>query len=287
MEGGQPKLDQPPGTAVTANPVYDRLVTGFYNKRVSRCPAYRPEGGSDWLLMLTQEGSGRLGLPDGSFRRSHPMDITLYHPRTPQLYGRAPEAEYWTIVWVHFHPHPHWLAWLAWPEAAPGLGWLTLDDSAFEKTRGELLAMNRIITESPHPDRDLAMNHLERALLFVRTAEEKPSVVGESMDIRLEKVLAWIHRRLSGRIRMDEMAAAAGLSVSGLAHLFTHAMGVAPMRYVDMRRLERAADLLRCTPLSVKEIAAELGFEDPFYFSRRFRRSYGDSPAVWRKKIAD
>ncbi len=78
---------------------------------------------------------------------------------------------------------------------------------------------------------------------------------------------------------------ATGLSVSGLAHRFRAETGLAPLQYMDWHRMERAKELLRMTPLTVKEVAAELGFADPFYFSRRFRRNTGLNPAAWRRQV--
>jgi transcriptional regulator GlxA family with amidase domain len=49
-----------------------------------------------------------------------------------------------------------------------------------------------------------------------------------------------------------------------------------------MERLNRARQLLGWTSLSIKEIAAEVGYHDPFYFSARFRKHLGKSPRAFR-----
>jgi AraC family transcriptional regulator of arabinose operon len=54
------------------------------------------------------------------------------------------------------------------------------------------------------------------------------------------------------------------------------------MHYVEARRIERATQLLRVTSLSVKQIAEQVGFESPFYFSLRFKKATGISPSAYR-----
>jgi len=54
------------------------------------------------------------------------------------------------------------------------------------------------------------------------------------------------------------------------------------MRYLERVRLDRARRLLDSTALPVLRVAASVGFEDAFYFSRRFKRDTGSSPRAWR-----
>jgi len=57
-------------------------------------------------------------------------------------------------------------------------------------------------------------------------------------------------------------------------------MGTTPQRFAERLRLDHARHLLERTNLSVSEVAAEVGFDDPFYFSRRFKRAFGKAPSV-------
>lgn len=82
--------------------------------------------------------------------------------------------------------------------------------------------------------------------------------------------------------RLPDLAARAGLSPNHLAELFTRDTGLTPHRYLALRRLERAAELLRQTDLPVTAIAADLGFASPSHLARAFRARYGRSPRAWR-----
>ncbi len=263
------------------SPVYDRILTGFYRRMLPRVPAHRPQGGPDFLLMLTLGGAGAIRLADGSFRKSRRGDVSIHEPGAPQWYGACKETGFWTMAWAHFHPRPHWLEWLAaMPEACPGIRWASMDESALGKTKAAMLAAHACEKGTGASSRDFAMNFLEAALLRIREAsadKAKPS-----REAWLEKALSAIAAKLPDSVPVPELAKIAGMSESGFAHRFKAATGATPLQYSLQLRLERAESLLLRTPMTVKEAASETGFEDPFYFSRLFKKRNGASPASWR-----
>ena len=60
--------------------------------------------------------------------------------------------------------------------------------------------------------------------------------------------------------------------------------GKTPTQYMRMLRMKRAMELLNNTQLNISEIAYDLGFSDPNYFSRTFQQIYGKTPSSIRKK---
>jgi AraC family transcriptional regulator, arabinose operon regulatory protein len=105
-------------------------------------------------------------------------------------------------------------------------------------------------------------------------------------DPRIAWAVAEMGRRMGDGITVGELARAANLSQSRFAHLFHQQVGISPGRYLRRRRLERARLLLQSTFLSVKEVMAAVGYNDPSHFSRDFQRAYGASPRAWRERIA-
>jgi len=91
---------------------------------------------------------------------------------------------------------------------------------------------------------------------------------------------------MGDRISVRKLARAVNLSPSRFAHLFHQHVGMPPGRYLRHRRLERARLLLESSFLSVKEVMAAVGFNDPSHFSRDFQRVYGASPRAWRERLA-
>ncbi len=85
-------------------------------------------------------------------------------------------------------------------------------------------------------------------------------------------------------LSVAEMAEKLNLSESTLAHKCTSLLGVPPRKAFLKCKMERAQYLLRNSAFSVKEVAAELGFADPFVFSRTFKNVCGVSPAYWKSQ---
>jgi AraC family transcriptional regulator len=91
-----------------------------------------------------------------------------------------------------------------------------------------------------------------------------------------------MHHALHRKLPLQELAAAAGLSVSRLCHLFKHYAGIGPGQYLKLLRLQRAKKLLETSLLSVKEIAGGLSYHDASRFIEDFRKAYGLPPLRYR-----
>ena len=82
-----------------------------------------------------------------------------------------------------------------------------------------------------------------------------------------------------------EAAGHCGITPEYLSRLFATYGHTTPYKLMARIRLNRAAELLLDTNLKVHEVASELGFSDPFHFSRSFKALYGASPEQFVKRI--
>ena len=85
-----------------------------------------------------------------------------------------------------------------------------------------------------------------------------------------------------GELSLAEFAQSVNLSIWRLCHIFKSDVGMPPIRYLRLLRMERAKDLLESSFLSVKEIAFQVGLNDESHFVRDFKSTYGFSPALYR-----
>lgn len=240
----------------------------------------RPSGRNDWLLIYTVSGSGRIVSEEGTYV-TQPGDILLYAPHDMQDYGTASEATHWDLMWAHFHAKPNWLPWLGWPATEFGLKLLKLDTSELRKAFEA--AMRRMVEHSTRPlpiATDLALVALEEALLWARLAADQDQWL--TMDPRIRRAIDYLATQFRDPFQMGKLARHVGLSISRLAHLFTAQAGVSPQQFLERHRMQIAARLLRLTDFRITEIAAEVGYDDPFYFSNRFHRYSGKSPSKFR-----
>lgn len=98
----------------------------------------------------------------------------------------------------------------------------------------------------------------------------------------LDAVLARA-RRYDARMDQDHLAALAGMSPRTFRRRFAEWMGISPRDYVIRHRTARAKELLGGTDRPIKQIAAELGYQDVFFFNRQFRTITGVPPAAYRR----
>lgn len=75
------------------------------------------------------------------------------------------------------------------------------------------------------------------------------------------------------------------LSLSRFAHLFTKKVGISPYKFVLSLRMDEAKELLLYSSMSVGEVSENVGFSDPSYFSRMFRKYTGSSPSDYRRRL--
>lgn len=82
------------------------------------------------------------------------------------------------------------------------------------------------------------------------------------------------------------LTAHTGFSAVHIRRIFKNAINSSPAQYISYLRLEKAKNMLTASNYTVAEVAASSGFEDPYYFSRLFKRSTGLSPSEYRKQAA-
>lgn len=131
---------------------------------------------------------------------------------------------------------------------------------------------------------DFALNALETALLWIRESLAREGRF--RFDPRIRRALDIMGSDLSSPFSVDGLARACGLSASRLTHLFRDQVGASPQRFSERCRLNRAAELLRHGGMAIGEIAQEVGFDNAFYFSNRFRKAFGKSPRDFAKALA-
>jgi AraC-like DNA-binding protein len=82
---------------------------------------------------------------------------------------------------------------------------------------------------------------------------------------------------------LQELARQSGYTPQHLNRLFRRALGITPLQHLSRLRMERAASLLADGRWTVAGVARQVGFEDPYYFSRLFKRHFGRGPSRYRE----
>lgn len=267
----------------SAVPRVDRLLVGEFDEQ----PGYRvvrSRGTTDWLLVHTVAGTGWFHGADGAVVTAAVDTTTLVPPGVRHDYGIAPTAAHWHLLFAHFHPGPEWLALLGWPEVSAGIRQLGLTARLSQRVSVRLreaisqsTAPDLRLTPRRHGDR-LAANALEAALLWCDSRNQPRGAV----DQRVLSAAEFVDQHLTEELDVQRLADAVGLSPSRLTHLFAGQLGMPPQRFIEQRRMASARRLLELTSRPVSTIAADVGYDNPLYFSTRFRRHTGLSPTAYR-----
>jgi len=99
---------------------------------------------------------------------------------------------------------------------------------------------------------------------------------------RIQRSIDFMLAHLNRPLQVAELAAQASFSSSHYFTLFKRSIGGPPLDYFTRLRMRRACDLLDVSDLSVKEVAGQMGYGDPFYFSRVFKATCGVAPSDYR-----
>lgn len=105
--------------------------------------------------------------------------------------------------------------------------------------------------------------------------------------VRLGSVLAYLEKHLAEPISLGRLAGVAHMSPSTLLRTFRAALGTTPIRYLLCLRTRKAADRLQQEDKTITEVALETGFSDANYFARCFRKIFGVSPSVYRRRARE
>lgn len=232
-----------------------------------------PSGRVDYYLLYMRKGRMRVYLPQGE-RVVGAGTLLLFPPAYPYRYCYGGE-EPLLYDWVHF-TGSYVLRFLQ----ECGLGDLPLCmDTQRDAHLAERLSnlYERIDTAEPLQKKALELGLLQ--VLF-RVAElwNVPPLE------RLSRSMRVIRESYHEDLRIPDLARLENLSNSRYVALFRAQNGVSPSAYIIDLRIRNACRLLQSTNMTIKQVAAQVGYDDPFFFSKLFKRHVGASPTEYRQK---
>ena len=127
----------------------------------------------------------------------------------------------------------------------------------------------------------------EVAALVAQVAEKAPDRHGDhlAIDPRIQRFPALVRGSMGRRFSLSDLAQALAMSPRHLSRLCKAETGMTVQGYVEALKMREACRLLVYTGLSAQQIAYQLGFDDPSYFSRVFQRTLHFSPSAYRGRF--
>ncbi|HEY3757516.1 MAG TPA: AraC family transcriptional regulator [Opitutaceae bacterium] len=239
----------------------------------------RPRGAATNLIMLCLSGEGWVRAGDAQ-RKVGAGDVVWLPAGEGHAYGAA-AGNPWTIVWAHFTGEEV-AAWreLFIGEAEPRPWIFALPTDRFDE-----IGLDGVYGALEH-------GYGVRQLVAASTALRRALSTAAQLVV-VPAQLRSAHERVLGSIerlerdwhrphRLSELATAAGVSVAHYSALFRRQAGFSPIDFLIRLRVRHACRLLDSTTLPVSEIARQVGYDDPYYFSRIFCRVMGAGPRAYR-----
>ncbi len=239
----------------------------------------RPEH-DDNLLIYCLDGVARLRT-GGSRYQVGAGDLVLLPRGQAHSYATARAAP-WSVYWVHFEGEDAaaFIRYLGYrthrPVRAVGLA------PALGANVHSLLSAGK--TGYSSSAFITAANQL-RQLMTQFALEANLQQASRGAGLPLDVVQTYMREHIHQTLNLDELAAIARLSKYHFSGRYKRLSGYSPIKHFLNMKIEYACQRLDSSELSIKAIAAELGYTDPLYFSRLFRNTLGMSPRDYRQSV--
>lgn len=97
----------------------------------------------------------------------------------------------------------------------------------------------------------------------------------------IEQAISYIHGHYMNLLTLDELAELHGMSSKRFSYFFHKYTGFRPIDYVIHYRMERAGELLKSGSYLIRDVAISVGYTNPLYFSRIFKKKFGTAPSEY------
>jgi AraC-like DNA-binding protein len=239
----------------------------------------RPAGADQHILILCVRGTGWFEI-DRRRAVITPRHALLIPRGVAHAYG-ASLTDPWSIHWVHFiGDEADYYARLL-PDRVYQLPTSAACVRAMERTFHDAYAglaggyLSRNIVYLAH-----TLRHLLGLLFYSNQSYSTELRAPPTRD--LQTTIDFMVEHLAEPLRLADLGRHAGLSAVHFASLFRRQTGMAPIEYFIHLRIRHACRLLDTTGLTIREIGYRVGYEDPYYFSRTFRKLMGFPPRQYR-----
>ena len=236
----------------------------------------------DNLIIYCTEGSGFLRTEawEGEVRAG---EVILLPQGTEHFYASDPKTP-WTLFWVHFQGASTgiFLQYLGFRESRP------VTNAGVSP--GLMAAFTNLmeVRRTGYSTRAFinASNQLRH--IFSQMALEISAQRGQGRGgFELSQVQAFMRDNIDQPLNLDQMAATVHMSKFHFSKRYKAMTGYSPVKHFQNMKIEHACSLLDSSDLTVSAIADQLGYDDPLYFSRLFRKTIGVSPRSYRKSIRE
>ena len=241
----------------------------------------RTHGTKEHILIVNLSGKGWIRIRNKLWQIP-PDSVACIPANEPHAYG-ADESIPWNIYWMHVTGSQA-DAFMEWkqeivPEPVIELSSVDRIIEQFETTIRYAIADYNEITLAK------LVEHTHSILSEIICSRVQSKSRGKRVEGRIIRSIQLMQESVNQNLALEDLAKKAGLSVPHYCLLFKQHTGTTPLRFFTRLRLQRACELMLDPDKNLMTIAYELGFSDPFYFGRVFKKMMGMTASAYRKQL--
>lgn len=261
----------------TEHPLVRRLYltdVGFF-PRAQDHYRERKDGIEEYILIYCTEGKGTIRVESREYHLGPNQAFCIPRGRGHRYWAWGEEP--WSILWVHFKGEDTAFYPLEEERLVSLSGiheenrMMFLFDLLFRALEGDYTLGNFIY-----------LSQVLSLILGELYQRERRGAAGEGSR-RATDVIRYMVRHLDQPLTLEQLAQEFDMSKSGLNAVFQKHTGRSPMDFFIRLKMKEACKILRSTDLRVYEAAQRVGYQDPYYFSRIFRKVVGISPREYQQ----
>jgi AraC family transcriptional regulator, arabinose operon regulatory protein len=255
---------------------------GYY-PRAEGHYTYRKKGLSENFLFYCVDGKGWYRIEDRQYQIGR-NEFFILPPHVEHAYGSSP-TDPWSIYWIHFGG-----------DLLPELNAVNAIQAHMQPAHVKnsedipicFSKMYKALELGYSADNLMFANMCLTNFISLFIYDGKHNIATEKDKIHVvDSAIHYMQERICDKITLDDLSRHFNYSSSRFSCLFRHRTGYAPIDYFIQMKMQKASQQLDFTDKSVKEIALNMGFDDPYYFSRRFSKVIGVSPTTYREMNKD
>lgn len=248
-----------------------------------KLPTHRPRGRLDFQLLYIASGKAHFYF-NGVEEIVPAGNMVLYRPKEEQRYYYY-GVDHTEVYWVHFTGNnvTNILRKYGFSEKSHVIH----TGTSLEYKRVFLQIIQELKLCKPYYEKILVYYLDYLFILISRLQEQKPREKSAFLMDEMDKAVTFFHSSYNLPISIDKYSKSHGMSVSWFIRNFKEYTGVTPTQYILSLRISNAQSLLESTTYNITEISNIVGYENPLYFSRLFKKNCGVSPREFRQQLKE
>lgn len=246
-----------------------------------KLPTYRPRGRLDFQLLYIAGGRAHFYF-DGKEEIVTAGHMVVYRPREVQKYEYF-GAEQTEVYWVHFTGSD--VTEIMRDYGIPEDRHLFYCGNSLEYQNLFRHMIQELQQQGENHEEMLSMMLRQIFILMQRKHTNIKGRDNYAMAGEIDDSVLYFNEHYNTELCIEKYAEEHHMSTSWFIRNFKKYMGVTPMQYILSLRISNAENLLEMTDYNLTEISSIIGYDNPLYFSRIFKKQKGISPSEYRKRI--